>query len=365
VIIVLQTSEVHQCIEDLLKEMRSFMKIQVAVDLRYLFVGTDFMREVGFRWPHFTADANNQDEVGNIDGFHWQSQSYGGLASWQQPSFSIGLDDEGEPVGFQTGQFWGWGNPLETPDWDFDEDSLTFTFDKVQATGPAFIETGIPFFDSLPGMGLDFGWGGDDWNLSGFFRIGQERDEVKTLAAPRLVLANGQMGSINISTTKDYVDTYDVEDGVLVPQIASISESTLLAVRPIVGPDLRYVFLELAPSISLFDLTDTRSFSTFVGQPGGDGGAAGAEVSNFITLPALASDVLRTTVGVPDRGVLVIGGLARSTRTHKESGVPILSKIPVLKRLFSAEGRQLDRDTTFILACPQIIIIGEEEQRMR
>ncbi|MHC5034759.1 MAG: type II secretion system protein GspD, partial [Planctomycetota bacterium] len=293
------------------------------------------------------------------------SQSYGGIAPFPQPIGTIGLDDEGEAIGIPTGFGWGFGYPGEIPELDFDEDTLTFTFDKEQAVGPALIETGIPFFDSLPGLGLDFGWGGDNWNLSGFFRMGHERNAVKTLAAPRIVLANGQMGSINVATAKDYVDTYDVEDGVLIPQIASISEATLLAVRPIAGPDLRYVFLELSPSISLFDLTDTRSFTTFVGQPGGDGGASGAEVSNFITLPALATDVIRTTVGVPDRGVLVIGGLARSTRTQKESGVPVLSKIPILKRLFTAEGRQLERNTRFILACPQIIIIGEEEERMR
>jgi len=61
----------------------------------------------------------------------------------------------------------------------------------------------------------------------------------------------------------------------------------------------------------------------------------------------------------------VVGGVSRSTREHHEAGVPILDKIPILKRLFSAEGRRIDRNTLFVMARPQIIMLEEEEQRMR
>ena len=75
-------------------------------------------------------------------------------------------------------------------------------------------------------------------------------------------------------------------------------------------------------------------------------------------------ELLETTVGVPDRGMLIVGGLTTSFGSHDEGGLPILDKIPILKRLFSAETRDASRDTLFILVRPQIIILAEEEQRM-
>jgi type II secretory pathway component GspD/PulD (secretin) len=156
-----------------------------------------------------------------------------------------------------------------------------------------------------------------------------------------------------------------VDESTLIPTIDTVDDGVSLQVRPIASADLRYVFLELVPEVAIADITNTASFTTFVGQPGGgDGSAAGEAVTNFFVLPQLTEQVLETTVGVPDRGLLVVGGLTRSTREQHEGGVPILDKIPILKRLFSAEGRRIDRTTLFVLARPQIILLAEEEDRM-
>ncbi len=62
----------------------------------------------------------------------------------------------------------------------------------------------------------------------------------------------------------------------------------------------------------------------------------------------------------------MIGGLGKSSLTKTSKGVPILSKIPIIKRLFSSE--VLDRDVTeegnlIILIRPTILIREEEEAR--
>ena len=182
---------------------------------------------------------------------------------------------------------------------------------------------------------------------------------------PRVVLANGQAGYITVATLSDYISSYDVEDNVLVPQIDSVTDAISLQVRPIVSHDLKYVFLELAPTVLETDLTKQAQWITFVGQPGGDtGGASGASVVNSVVLPQVKASVLETTVGVPDRGILVVGGLTQGSREQHEGGVPILNKIPIIKRLFSAEGRKVGRKTLFVIVRPRIIILGEEEQRM-
>ena len=309
-LVVIQTAKVHECIEKLLRELRTAMTIQIQVDVRFLQVGADFMRQVGFSWDDFILHPDKGTTFSALSGFQM----------------------------FQSG----------------DE---------------PFIGTGLPFFTiedvPNPGLSLSLGWN-DSFLLTGLFRLAESRDDVKTLSAPRITLTNGQMGYIIQSTQYDYVSTYEVNESILVPTTDTVANSVSLFVRPLASYDRRYVFLELLPTVLSSDITNQVSFETFVGVPGGTtGGAAGEVVTNFITLPQITTNSLATTVGVPDRGIVVVGGMSNSTREQVEQGVPILSKIPIIKRLFSAEGGQVSRTTLFVLARPQIIILNEEEARMR
>jgi len=366
-IVIVQTAEVHRCIERLLREMRDTMKIQIKVDVRFLSVGVDFLREVGFDWPNFSLNPDAYDVTGQLVGFNASSDAYGGLSSWVDPIGQIiGVDADGNPIGVLAGLPFGFGHPWGDQDMEFDSETGVFTFTKSPLVGDSFIGTGLPFFSDTGGLSLDFGYNNETFQLGGLFKIGHSRDEVKTLSAPTITLANGQLGYITVGTLIDYVSGYEVEDNTLVPEVDSVSDAIELRVRPIASADLRYVFLELAPTILQTDLTNSVAFNTFVGQPGGDeGSAAGAAVTNSIVLPQVNAEVLETTVGVPDRGVVMVGGLTSSQREHHEGGVPILDKIPLLKRLFSAEGRKVNRERLFVLARPEIIILGEEEERMR
>jgi len=363
-IMVHQTPEVHECIETLLKELRAAMKVQIKVDVRFLSVGNDFLREVGFNWSHFSLDPDGYDASGNIDGFNMASPSYGGFVPWVQPGGVLGFDVEGEVIGIIDSLPFGFGHPFGDADAEFDEDTMSFSFTKAPLTGTSFIQTGIPFFGAQTGgLALDFGYSGAV-DIGGTFRLGHKRDQVKMLSAPTITLANGQRGFISVSTDYSYIATYSVDGNILIPEIEEVGDTVELRVRPIASADLKYVFMELEPVITVTDLTRTAPFTTIVGVPGGEGGGAGAAVQNFMTLPTVNEQTLETTVGVPDRGVLIVGGLTAGERTRHEGGVPILDKIPVVKRLFSAEGRRVSRDQLFVMACPEIIELGEQEQRV-
>ncbi len=377
-IIVYQSPEVHECIERLLKDMRAAMKIQVFVDFRFLQVSTDFFREVGFRWDNMTIDGSAfSGPLGSLRGLGVHSPGYGAFSPFLTgdvfESFFVPEEDwdgvdptAGEWFGVPSQPYMWLRHPFEQAEVEIEDDG-TIVHQVVGLPGsPPFIGTRTPFFDTASGMNLNLGYGGERFNIAGVFRLAHERDAARTLSAPQIMLTNGQQGFILSSTEFDYVDTYDVEDNILVPSVDTVTSSIGLLVRPVVSDDLRYVFLELAPQITDVDLTTQVQFETFVGVPGGEvGGAVGERVQNFFTLPRISAQTLATTVGVPDRGVVVVGGLSSSTRRERESGVPFLDKIPILKRLFSARGRALDRDTQFIMASPEIIILDEQEQRMR
>jgi type II secretory pathway component GspD/PulD (secretin) len=62
----------------------------------------------------------------------------------------------------------------------------------------------------------------------------------------------------------------------------------------------------------------------------------------------------------------MIGGLGKSSETRTSKGVPILSKIPIIKRLFSSDVIDRDialADNLIILIKPTILIREEEEVR--
>jgi general secretion pathway protein D len=68
-----------------------------------------------------------------------------------------------------------------------------------------------------------------------------------------------------------------------------------------------------------------------------------------------------TRVSVPDGGTLLLGGQRITEEVEKEAGVPVLSKIPVLGRLFSNRSEVKDHKILLILVKPTIILQEERE----
>jgi type II secretory pathway component GspD/PulD (secretin) len=304
--------------------------------------------------------------------FNVMSGSFGGFDVWPFPTFDpiiTGFDANGFPILANTSPV-GWtgeiGNTWPDPDGSI-SGSSGITYDKnVLSGGTPFIGTPVPGVALESGMSLNLGLQIGESLLTGMFRLANEKNKVRTLSAPQITLANGQQGRIISSTQQYYISSYEVQDNVPVPQRSTAPTAISLTVRPVASEDLRYVFLELDPRRTESELRTTTT-PAFLGVPGGDGdggGAVGERVDLPIELPVQRSESLGTTVGVPDRGVVVVGGLSQSSRNQREAGVPILDKIPVIKRLFSGESRDARRNTLFVMARPQIIILSEEAQRM-
>jgi general secretion pathway protein D len=72
---------------------------------------------------------------------------------------------------------------------------------------------------------------------------------------------------------------------------------------------------------------------------------------------------VNTIVSVPDGGTLLLGGQTIAGEVEIEEGVPILSKIPFIKRLFTNKSTAKDEQILLILCKPTIIIHREIEQQ--
>lgn len=71
--------------------------------------------------------------------------------------------------------------------------------------------------------------------------------------------------------------------------------------------------------------------------------------------PIIGTRELLTTVTVPNNQTIILGGLITTNDTETVTGIPILSDIPGLGRLFSTKSKGVDRDELMIFIQPSIV----------
>ena len=83
-----------------------------------------------------------------------------------------------------------------------------------------------------------------------------------------------------------------------------------------------------------------------------------------IQLPEFIFTTVTTTVSVPDGGTVLLGGIKRLREGRNEFGVPILSKVPYINRLFKNVGIARTTQSLMLMVTPRIIIQEEEESNL-
>ncbi|GJQ60321.1 MAG: hypothetical protein D8M57_08445 [Candidatus Scalindua sp. AMX11] len=310
-IVVTQASPIHKQIGDLLASLRSSSDLQVNIEARFIAVSDNFLESVGSNILDFDTSPERPSE-----------------------SNPKGIPGENDAGGVVSGFFTDTGNIFAGSAVASGANGLNLSYQIVEG-----------FF------------------LKGFLRAVQESDEAESLTSPNITLSNTQRGSIKVVTTFNYIESFRIVSQTPEPVIKEIDDGTTFNVRPIVSADRRYVYLEVHPVITRVTF-DQIAFET-VG-PVSSGGAGGVPATNTIQLPITTKQELSVTVCVPDKGILMIGGLGSRKEIETSAGTPILSKIPLLKRLFSSNS--IDRDIALtgnliILIKPTVLIRDEEESR--
>jgi len=72
---------------------------------------------------------------------------------------------------------------------------------------------------------------------------------------------------------------------------------------------------------------------------------------------------VQTTVTVPDEGTILLGGQRLVNEFEVETGVPLLSKLPVLNRFFTNRIESKEEQTLLVLVKPTVLIQSEQEER--
>lgn len=336
-LVVTQTAEAHQEISNLIDRLREPRAIQICIEARFISVSSGFLNSIGLDLDVFfnIGSGLGGGPVGGgpnftIDPFTGARVPIKGTSAWgdgkpgNEDVTPIGVVTQGgsRQIGF--GNMVGVSSPLQNSIGN-------------QVTTPA-LSVGGTFLDDVQ---VDF-----------LVQATQANSTTRTLTAPRITLFNGQESYVRVGTQQYYVAEFEpiVSDNAVAfrPRVASITTGSLLRVRGTVSADRRYVTMTVRPSVrALLSLTN---FDT--------GGPNGGRLQ----LPNTAVQELETTVNVPDKGTLLLGGQRISAEVEREGGVPGLSHIPVLSRLFTNRGKIRDEQTLLILIKPTIIIPREQEE---
>lgn len=339
-LVVSQTQEVHEQIADLLDQLRRLQDLQVTIEVRYITLNDRFFERIGIDFD-FNVDDNSNQVAGQAPV----------VPDDTGPSIAFGLDPTGQP----------------TVDYDY-----SFTQDSFASTIPQF-----GGFDASTAANVGFALL-SDIEVYFLLQAAQGDDRTNVLQAPKVTLFNGQTGFVSDTSQRPFVTSVIPVVGDFAaahqPVVVVLSEGTSLSVQAVVSPDRRFVRLTLIPffssigDVSTFTFNGRRSSNsgTNVVDPANQGQAVQDNQQEIIEgttvqLPTFNFTTVSTTVSVPDGGTVLLGGIKRLSEGRNERGVPMLSKLPYINRLFKNVGIGRDTQSLMMMVTPRIIIQEEEE----
>jgi general secretion pathway protein D len=346
-LVISQTQDVHEEIVDLLEQLRRNQDLQVTVEVRFITLNDNFFEQIGV---DFQASIVN-DAFGKVD-----PNSPGVVDA------IVGLNPPASGAPFPN-----------------------FTSDLALPFNQNSFNIAVPQFGQ-PVNVANFGFAILS-DLEAYLLVNASQGDRRSnvLQAPKVTMFNGQAASVFDQTQQPFLISVIPVVGDFAaayqPVITVLSQGQALTVQAVVSADRRFVRLTVVPFFSTigdveeFKFTGSSSSNTSTKKETSTGGTSGDSTSTTddeisssdgvtIQLPSFSFVSVSTTVSVPDGGTVLLGGIKRLSEGRNEFGVPILSKLPYINRLFKNVGIGRDTSSLMMMVTPRIIIQEEEEERL-
>ncbi|MGE4158437.1 MAG: hypothetical protein AB7F75_05000 [Planctomycetota bacterium] len=326
-IVVLHEPKVHEQIQELLSHMRKQRALQVSVQTRFLRVMDNDITHMGIDWTGLNAVDN--------------------LATSTPGDFVV-LDNggSGDTTALTNMSVPGYVGPMQSNAF------LRGRLLQNLGRGYRILDQGSASMLSTGGL---LNWTFlNDFQVSAIIKAMTLQQKGTVLVAPMVTCFNTQRANLSVLQQQAYIRdltaVVNVQIGLFDPDIGYIQSGTTLDVRPIVSHDRKYITLELKPTVA--ELVDLRSIPV----PSTASGSASIEA------PEMTLRAIRTTVSVPDGGTLLMGGYAVGQEIDDYTGIPFLSKIPILNFLTGASLRNREHTTHYMMVKAVIVDQAEIEK---
>lgn len=208
-------------------------------------------------------------------------------------------------------------------DWNFIQGNSTFVSGAGSPALPSANTTGFAYFLRTS-------------DISATLRALESRTNIKVISAPKLLVLNNQTAALQVGNQvpiqTQQQQAVGTGNGNIVNSIEYRDTGVILRVTPRVN----------ASGMVLLDISQEVSSVTSLSTGG-------------IQSPTISTRRIATTVAVQDGQVLGLGGLFSDSKTNGTSGLPVLSRIPILGSLFGRATGNQDRRELIILIKPQIV----------
>lgn len=350
-LVVSQTQAVHEEIADLLEQLRRLQDLQITIEVRFIRLNDSFFERIGIDF-----DVNINDKTVNTGDL-----VAGGTFETPRNSTTVGIGEALSEAAFPA-----FTNDLDIP---FRQGSFGLA---------------VPTFGGPVAGAASFGFAILS-DIEAYFLINAAQGDRRTnvLNAPKVTLFNGQTAFVADTSQQPFVISVIPVVGEFAaaqqPVIVVLSEGTLMNIQAVVSEDRRYVRLTVVPFFSTigdvqeftFEGSSSTSSTSTTTDDDQDGTNESDDNSNnvqragtTVQLPTFQFVSVSTTVSVPDGGTVLLGGIKRLNEGRNEFGVPLLSKVPYINRLFRNVGIGRETDSLMMMVTPRIIIQEEEEQRL-
>lgn len=167
----------------------------------------------------------------------------------------------------------------------------------------------------------------------------EQRTKINVISAPKLLVLNNQTAALQVGdqvpvATQSAVGVVN-PDSPIVNSIEYRDTGVILKITPRVNAG-GLVLLDVAQEVS--------AVST-----------ATATTSAENNSPTISTRRISTSIAVQDGQVIALGGLISSTRSKGSTGIPVLSRIPVLGALFGRKNDTENRNELLILLRPRVL----------
>lgn len=161
---------------------------------------------------------------------------------------------------------------------------------------------------------------------------------LKIRSSPRLSTLNGHKAYLSIGETTYYVVTNQNFYGSQIPQASEVKNY-----QPI-DAELSVTIMPLVSGDGQITMDIKVIQSSFNGQKVDKNAPPGINSREFTSI-----------IRVKDQDLIVLGGLEESVKNDSGTGVPVLSRIPVIKWLFSSRKREDSKKKLSVLIKPTVI----------
>lgn len=208
--------------------------------------------------------------------------------------------------------------------------------------GNALPLDGTPFdpgsLGSAPGLNL-YGRIGDNFNV--LVNALQADTSFKVISRPTIFTANNRRGTISAGQ-RIAIPTNSFQSGTT----GGLSTNV----------DFQDVFLTLEVVPLVNSEEEVTMEISLVNEELGENRI----IDDNLRVPDILSRQILTSVTVPDGSTIALGGLITSTLRDSVTGIPVLSEIPGLGRLFSTSTKVEDRQELMVFIQPRIITSADQ-----